>query len=228
MFGNIVGGVLSPLLLNLFLPYALERWRRREMARCPFARYADDGVVHGQTERQAQEVKHRLAARVRECGVELHPDKTGIVYCKDSTRGGDYPTSQFTFLGVTFRPRRAQNHAGELFTSFLPGASRPAQKRRRQQIAQWHLPRQTTESLRTFSTHYNAILAGWGQDYGSFYPTEGWNVFRHFDLTLAWWARRKYKPLRGYKRRSRRGLAKVSRREPELFVHWRLWYGMAR
>ena len=183
---------------------------------------------HCRTERQAQEVQHRLAARLRECGLELHPDKTRIVYCKDSNRGGDYPTIQVTFLGFTFRPRRAQNRTGALFTSFLPGASRPAQTRMRQQIAQGHLPRQTSESLRTLSTHSNAILAGWWQYYGSFYPTEVWKVFRHFDLTLAWWARRKYKPLRGHKRRSRHWLAKVSRRESELFVHWRLWYGTAR
>lgn len=226
--GTPQGGVLGPLLLNLFMHYAFDRWMRREVPTCPFARYADDGVVHCRTERQAQEVKHRLAARLRECGLELHPDKTRIVYCKDSNREGDSPTLQFTFLGFTFRPRRAQNRAGALFTSFLPGASGPAQKRRRQQIAQWHLPRQTTGNLRAFAAQYGALLTGWWQYYGSFYPTEVWKVFRHFDLTLAWWARRKYKTLRGHKRRSRRWLAKVSRQEWDLFVHWRLWYGMAR
>jgi group II intron reverse transcriptase/maturase len=225
--GTPQGGVLGPLLLNLFLHYALDRWLRRELPTCPFARYADEGIVHCRTERQAQEVKHRLAARLREGGLELHPDKTRIVYCKESNRGGDYPTIPFTFLGFPFRPRRAQNRAGELFTSFLPGARREAQTRMRRRIAQWHLPRQTTEKFRTFSSHYDAILVGWWQYYGSFYPTAVWTVFRHFDLTLAGWARRKYKTLRGHKRQSRRWLAKVSRRERDLFVHWRVWYGTA-
>jgi RNA-directed DNA polymerase len=220
--------VLGPLVLKLFLHYALDRWLRREVPRCPFARYADDGIVHCRTERQAQWGKHRLAARLRECGLELHPDKTRMVSCQDSNRGGEYRTRPFTFLGVTLRPRRAQDRTGELFTSFLPGGSREAQKRRRQQIAHWHLPRQTSERLRPFSAHYGAILTGWWQYYGSCYPTAVWEVFRHFDLTLARWACRKYKALRGHKRRSRRWLAKVARRERELFVHWRLWYGMAR
>jgi RNA-directed DNA polymerase len=217
--GTPQGGVLGPLLLHLFLPSAVACWLRRELPTCPFVRYAEDGVVQCRPERQAQEGQHRLATRLRECGVELQPEKTRIVSCKDSKRGGAYPTIQVPFLGCTFRPRRAQNRAGALCTRFLPGARSPTQKRLRQQIAQWHLPRQTTERLRTFSTHDNAIVAGWWQYSGSFYPTEVGNVFRHFALTRAWWARRQSKPLRRPKRRSRRWLAQGSRRESELFVH---------
>jgi len=226
--GTPPGGVLGPLWRNLFLPYAVAGGLRGERPMGPLARYADDGGGHGRTERQAQAGKQRRATRWREGGLELHPDKTRSVYGKDSNRGADYPTSQVTFRGVTFRPRRAQHRVGERLTSFLPGASRAAQQRMRQQLAPWHRPRQTPESLRALSTPSSAIVAGWGQYYGSFSPPEGWNVVRHVDLTLAWGARRKYKTLRGQKRRSRRWLAKVSRREAELFVHWQLWYGTAR
>ncbi len=226
--GTPQGGVLGPLLLNLFLHYAFDRWMRRAVPHCPFARYADDGVVHCRTEQQAHEVKQLLAARLRACGLELHPDKTRIVYCQDSNRRGEYPTIQFTFLGFTFRPRRAQSRTGQLFTSFLPGVSGAAQKRMRQQIQQWHLPRQTAESLRTVAVQYDAILVGWWHYYGSFYPTEMRKVFQHFNRMLTWWARRKYKSLRGHKRRSRNWLATVSGRERQLFVHWRLRYGRAR
>src|SRR5262245_22083509 len=115
--GTPQGGVLGPLLRNLFLHYAFDRWLRRVLPTGPFARYADDGVVQCQTEGQAQEVKRLLAERLRACGLELHPDKTHIVYCKDSNRPRDYPTRQFTFLGFTFRPRRARNREGKCFTS---------------------------------------------------------------------------------------------------------------
>ena len=219
--GTPQGGVISPLLMNLFMHYAFDRWMRRMVVSCPFARYADDAVVHCRTEREAQRVRHLLAERFKACGLELHPTKTRIVYCKDSNRRGQYPVIKFTFLGFTFQPRSAVNRAGEHFTSFLPGASREAQKRMRQRIRSWHLPRQTPGTLREFSKKYDAILTGWWQYYGSFYPTAMSNVFRHFDLTLSYWARRKFKKLSRHKRRSRHWVAKVARREHTLFVHWR-------
>jgi hypothetical protein len=158
------------------------------------------------------------------CGLELHPEKTRIVYCKDGKRRGEYPVTQFTFLGFTFRPRRAVSLAGKHFTGFLPGVSREAQKEMTQRIRRWHLPRQTPGTLAEFSAHYNAVLRGWWNYYGSFYPTALAPVFMRFDLALALWARRKFKRLRGHKRRSGHWLAEMARREPHLFVHWRAWY----
>jgi len=218
--GTPQGGVVSPLLMNLFMHYAFDRWMRREVGTCPYARYADDGVVHCRTERQARWVRNRLAERFAACGLELHPTKTRIVYCKDSNRRENYPQIQFTFLGFTFRPRRAQSRAGQLFTSFLPGASDAALKRMRQVIRSWHLPRQTQRTVGQLSAAYKPILAGWWQYYGAFYPTVVQRVFWHFDLTLKYWACRKYKRLYRRPRRGRLWLDGVACRQPGLFVHW--------
>ena len=225
--GTPQGGVISPLLMNLFMHYAFDRWARRTLESCPFARYADDAVVHCQSERQAIWVKKLMTERFRACGLELHPEKTQIVYCKDSNRRGQYPRVQFTFLGFTFRPRRAVSRAGVHFTSFLPGASGEAVKRMRREIRSWHLPRQTPATLQEFSAKYNAVLRGWWQYYGGFYPTAMQNVFSVFDLSLSYWARRKFKKLARHKRRSRHWLTRMARRDPKLFVHWQHWYGMA-
>jgi RNA-directed DNA polymerase len=226
--GTPQGGCVSPLIMNLFMHYAFDRWIRREVPHCRFARYADDAVVHCQTERMAHWVKQRLAERFAACGLELHPDKTRIVYCRDSKRQAEYPVTQFTFLGFTFRPRSAKSRAGKLFTSFQPGVSREALKRMRQHIRSWHLPRQSPGTLAEFSAKYGATLRGWWNYYGSFYPSAVWPVFRHFDLALAYWARRKYKRLAGRQRESRHWLAQVARRAPRLFVHWRLWFAIDR
>ena len=218
--GTPQGGVVSPLLMNLFMHYAFDRWMGCNETDCPFARYADDAVVHCQSERQAERVKRLLTERFAACGLELHPEKTRIVYCKDSNRRGEYPVTQFTFLGFTFRPREAVSPQGKHFTSFLPGVCREAQQRMRQQIRGWHLARRSAGTLAEFSAAYGAILRGWWNYYGSFYPTALRPIFRHFDLALERWVRRKFKRLSRHLRRSRRWLAQVARREPNLFVHW--------
>ena len=226
--GTPQGGVVSPLLMNLFMHYAFDRWIRREVPHCRFARYADDAVVHCQTERMAHRVRQQLAERLVACGLELHPDKTRIVYCKDDYHRADYPVTQFTFLGFTFRPRTARSKAGQIFTGFQPAVSREALKRMRQQIRSWHLPRQTPGNLTEFSEHYGAILRGWWTYYGSFYPSAVSPVFRHFDRALALWARRKYKSLAGHKRWARAWLLQHAHREPHRFVHWRAWFASYR
>ncbi len=218
--GTPQGGVVSPLLMNLFMHYAFDSWMQRHHDSCPFARYADDGVIHCRSKAEAEEMIRAVEKRLEECRLQIHPEKSKIVYCKDSNRRGKYPDVQFTFLGFTFRPRAAMSSQGKRFTSFLPGVSPQAIKRMRQRMRSWHLPRQTPGNIDEISSRYKPILRGWWNYYGSFYKTELRRVFNHFDQMLSHWARRKYKKLAGHKRRSVYWLGRVARRQSGLFIHW--------
>src|SRR5215210_4116284 len=119
--GTPQGGVCSPVLANLFMHYAFDAWMQRNYREVPWCRYADDGLIHCKTEAQAQALKAELAVRLAECGLELHPAKTRIVYCKDGSRKGQYPNTQFDFLGYTFRARVVKNRKrNSLFVNFTP------------------------------------------------------------------------------------------------------------
>ena len=125
--GTPQGGVVSPVLANLFLHYAFDAWMARTFPGVPWCRYADDGLVHCKTEAEAQAIKAALAARLQQCGLEMHPGKTQIVYCKDGSRKGQYPNTKFDFLGYCFRPRVVKNSKrNSLFVSFTPAVSRAA------------------------------------------------------------------------------------------------------
>jgi RNA-directed DNA polymerase len=126
--GTPQGGAVSPLLANLFLHYALDRWMAANYAQVPFERYADDVIVHCRTEREAKEVRTAIAERLRDCGLELHPEKTKIVYCKDGLRKGKHTNEKFDFLGYEFRPRRSKNRNGKVFLNFSPAISTAAAK----------------------------------------------------------------------------------------------------
>jgi hypothetical protein len=164
--GTPQGGVVSPLLANLFLHYALDRWLTVNYPRVPFERYADDVIVHCRTERQAQEVKAAIAKRLQTCGLELHPEKTKIVYCKDDFRKWTYPNEKFDFLGYTFQPRRSKNRRGRFFINFSPAVSNKAAKAIRDTIRSWNLPRRSDKALEDLSRMFNPIIRGWLQYYG--------------------------------------------------------------
>jgi RNA-directed DNA polymerase len=166
--GTPQGGVVSPLLANLFLHYALDIWMRRNLRSVRLCRYADDGVVHCKSEEQAKFVLRKIGERLRECGLELHPEKTRIAYCQDINRQAAYPTVQFTFLGYTFRPRRTVDKYGRLYVNFSPGVSRDALRAMRQQIRGWHLQLKCDKSLSDLSGMFNPILRGWANYYGRF------------------------------------------------------------
>lgn len=220
--GTPQGGVASPLLANLFLHYALDRWLAANYPQVTFERYADDGIVHCRTERQAQEVRKAIAARLQNCGLELHPEKTKIVYCKDDLRRRTYPNEKFDFLGYSFRPRRSKNRKGKFFINFSPAVSNKAAKTIRDKIRSWNLPRRSDKSLADLSRMFNPIIRGWLQYYGRYYRSALYPTMRALDRDLALWAKRKYKKLHGHLRRATHWIACISSRDPGLFAHWQM------
>jgi|SRR5665647_1083693 len=218
--GTPQGGVVSPILMNLFMHYAFDRWMQRSHTHCPFARYADDAVVHCRSQEQAEAVMQSIALRLEECGLTMHPEKSKIVYCRDSKRTKAYPKVQFTFLGFTFRPRKAIGRQNRIFTGFLPGASDDALKRMRQTVRGWQFHRQTPAKLADLAQQYNPTIRGWWQYYGAFYQTAMHGLFRYIDQKLERWARRKYKTLKRHKQRSEEWLNKMKEVFPETFTHW--------
>jgi RNA-directed DNA polymerase len=224
--GTPPGGVISPILMNLFMHYAFDCWMQRTLAHCPFARYADDAVVHCRTEEEATEVTQAIASRLAECGLTMHPDKSKIVYCKDSNRKQRHAIVSFTFLGFTFRPRKAMSRQGRLFTSFLPGVSADALERMRATVKRWRLPQQTPGTLAALAEQCNPTTRGWWNYYGAFYPTALQGLRRYLDRKLERWARRKYKTLRRHERRSAEWLCNVKDKRPTMFEHWRWGAGV--
>lgn len=219
--GTPQGGVVSPILANLFLHYAFDAWVRREMPRVPFCRYADDGLLHCKSRRQAEYVMDRITKRFRECGLEIHPDKSSIVYCKDVNRSGDYEKIGFDFLGYAFRPRRCVNKQGRIHPNYLPAISRSSKKEINRRIRSWHVQLKNDKTLEDLSRMFNPILEGWFAYFGRFYPSAMRQLWRNFNRYLVQWVRRKFKRLRG-RRRAKAFLDRYARAHSNLFVHWRL------
>ena len=153
--GTPQGGVASPLLANLFLHYAFDLWMHRSYPGVRFERYADDAIVHCRSEEEARSVLEAIRGRLADCGLELHPEKTRIVYCKDDDRPGQHEHIKFDFLGYTFQPRRAKNRWGRFFISFLPAISNKAATAIQQTIREWRMAstrnNQRLEDLARFS-----------------------------------------------------------------------------
>ena len=219
--GTPQGGVVSPILMNLFMHYAFDLWMNRTHPQCPFARYADDAVVHCRSLKQAEDVMQSIASRLAECGLTMHPEKSKIVYCRKSHRNKAYPTVQFTFLGFTFRPRKAKDKHGRYFTNFVPAVSDTALKRMRQTVRSWRLHRRTLATLQELAWQYNSTIRGWMNYYETFYKTAMQGLYQYLDQKLRQWARRKYKRLTRHKRLSADWLGKMKGKLSGVFVYWR-------
>jgi len=220
--GTPQGGVISPMLANLFLHYAFDRWVASNLRSVRFVRYADDGLVHCRSYKQAKYALDRITQRLKACGLEVHPDKTRIVYCCDVNRREDFPCQQFTFLGYTFRPRKAVDKYGRVYVNFAPAVSREALKAMRQTIRGWHIQLMNGKSLQDLSRMFNPVLRGWLNYYGRFHRSALYCVWQHMNAYLTRWLMRKYKRLARHKTRAWRYLDELKARNPNAFVHWQL------
>nr|WP_253310032.1 group II intron reverse transcriptase/maturase [Rickettsia endosymbiont of Ceutorhynchus assimilis] len=217
------GGVISPVLSNLFLHYVFDVWMNKHHSNLPWCRYADDGLIHCHTEQQAKLVLIQLTRRFKECKLEIHSDKTKIVYCKDDDRKENYPNTSFEFLGYCFRRRKAFNSKSKkLFMSFTPGVSKNAIKSMRAKIRRSNIRNRADKSLSDIAKEYNPILRGWIQYYGCYNRWAMSKVLRHFNLSLISWARRKFRKLKTNQRKAAAFIRNIAEREPQLFAHWQV------
>lgn len=220
--GTPQGGVVSPLLANLFLHYAFDAWVRRTMPSVPFCRYADDGLLHCRSRKQAEFVMAGITRRFKECGLEINAEKSRIVYCKDANRPEAHEDISFDFLGFTFRPRRCVSKKHGIHPNFLPAISRSSMKAINREIRSWHMQLKNDKSLEDLSSMFNPKVRGWFAYYGRFYPSVLYRIWRNINGYLVRWVRRKYKCLARHKRRAWRYLRRLAKKNPRLFIHWEL------
>ena len=216
--GTPQGGVVSPILSNLFLHYTFDLWMARTHPNFPWCRYADDGLVHCRNEQEAQTLKAELQARLAECRLELHPTKTKIVYCKDRNRKGAYPNVHFDFLGYCFRPRVVRrSRDNKLFCGFNPAVSSSALKAMRTTIRELDFRHQTQLSLVDIARRVNPLLRGWIEYYGRYAPSALSPLLRYINHTLRAWAMRKFKRFAAHKIRAGRFLERLARENTKSF-----------
>jgi RNA-directed DNA polymerase len=219
--GTPQGAVISPLLANLFLHYCMDSWLKRNYPQCPFERYADDVVIHCKTEAEAQELKMALGKRLEECGLQMHPEKTKIVYCKDDNRKGeDYPNMKFDFLGYGFQARGAKNKMGKMFVGYIPAISDKARKSIRDKIRECKTLQWTQSELSDIAKELNPKIRGWMNYYGKFYKSKLDYTLRTVTFRLASWAKRKYKKLHRSYRAALAWVETIQKVQPGLFAHW--------
>lgn len=217
------GSVIGPVLANLYLHYCMDKWLSNEYPRHPFERYADDAIIHCWKQTDGMRIMKALEERLKQCGLEMHPLKTKLVYCKDSNRINEHPNVTFDFLGYTFKPRIAQNSIrGEWFTNWLPAVSTKAMKSMNEKMREWDVLRKTTITIQEVAAKINPVLRGWINYYGKFYKTKLKKFMHIVNVKLATWARRKYKNLRVSEMKAIRWLHGISVRRPGLFAHWSL------
>lgn len=220
--GTPQGGVISPLLANLFLHYAFDKWMGNQYPHLKFVRYADDIVVHCGSQEDAEKVLESIRERLKECRLELNEQKTRIVYCKNAKRKSRFATVRFDFLGFSFQPRPTFNRRdNEMFLGYDCAISQKSENKITEIIRKTEFHKWTQSDIYRISEYFNPKITGWINYFGKFGKRELQHVFHFFNQRLIKWAKHRYKRFHASRRQAWDWLMKLARNQPDLFVHWR-------
>ena len=222
--GTPQGGVISPVLANMFLHYVFDMWMKRNFPQAPFERYADDGIIHCRTKEEAIFIKEKLTKRFEECKLELHPVKTRIVYCKDRDRTRNEELTEFDFLGYTFKAVYIKCKDGKRRYNFIASVSKASSRKFRDRIKAMEIHKRTGCKLNIIAEMLNPLIRGWINYFGRFNPSAMRRTLQCIEQRLIKWAMCKFKRFRGRRRRAEKWLCTVRQREPKLFAHWSRLY----
>lgn len=219
--GTPQGGVISPVLANLFLHYAFDRWMIQNFKGCPWERYADDGLIHCISLKQAEYVLKRVSERMQQCDLELHPEKTRIVHCHSDRHKGHHENESFDFLGYTFKTRWMKGKDGQFHEVFTPAASKEAAKKFREKIKEICL-RNPTAALEQLAEILNPVIRGWYNYFGTYRKSSISEDLSYVNFTLVRWYKRNHKSAGRNLRKAWRYIAVTAKNNRELFYHWTL------
>lgn len=223
--GTPQGGVISPLLANLFLHYGFDKWLEQTDRTVNFTRYADDVIVHCRSKDQAERILKQIDQRMNNIGLELHPEKTKIVYCKDYRRQEKYPIVKFDFLGYSFQPRPTKSKTSKgLFLGFDCAISISSRKRIADKLEELGVEKLTFKSIVGIAQKLNPMIRGWIQYYGKYRMSSLHKVFRLLNQRLVRWARKRYKRYKTSLKRAYKWLSRVQLQYSYLFYHWQLGF----
>ena len=215
------GGVLSPVLANLFMHYAFDLWMGRENPQNLWARYADDGVIHCRSKEDAERVLEKLRQRLQECKLEIHPEKTRIVFCRSDANPGRHEHESFDFLGYTFRRRWVRSKQGRFFNGFTPAVSKDVQQRLKEKIRNIRMTNKASP-IGKLAELMNPVIRGWANYFAKYNKSEAYNTLDFVNLTLVNWIRRKCKSIKRSHKKAFERLVKIVKASPDLFYHWQL------
>ena len=221
--GTPQGGVISPLLANLFLHYVFDKWMDRCHKKNPFEWYVDDIIIHCRTKEEAKQMLETIKQRFSECHLQLHPTKTKIVYCKSENRKDSHKTIRFDFLGYSFGPRLVRSRHGNLFLGYTAAPSKKSRQRMKQGLKALKIARRIPQTIEQLAKLINPLMRGWINYYSKFNRSKLWDVARYLNQLLVTWARRKFKKLKRSWRLARKWIQELARCKPTLFVHWKIF-----